>query len=453
MSIFKSGSIRGIWGEDWDEETVYRIGFHLVKMFGWKSVVIGRDGRNSSKRILEYLSRGLIQAGCSVTSIGMIDTPAVSYANIRYDFDGGVMITASHNPTEYNGLKISGKNALVISRKNGLDELEKRVTIPAGDFIPGAVSSEMDFRSDYLDFLSGFQEGIDHQKCAVDCSGGMASILIHRILEGLPGDFKVINDEVDGDFSAHGPDPTNIDNLIQLKSAVVNSESDFGVCFDGDGDRAIFVDEQGRWISPDLILGILGLYYFRHFIEKRENRNFVLYDARCSNSVRDYIEKLGGGTLMCSTGHTAMQKGIPENNAVMGGELPGHYYYADFFALDNGWIPFLQLMAVLSKETRKISELVDEISTYHFSGEINFLVSDSDAVIEYFRDHYSSGDQSFLDGIRVDYSDWWFLLRMANTEPVLRLVVEGKTKSILNARVREITGAIYKLGGKDHIQQ
>ncbi len=449
MSIFKSGSIRGRWDIDWNTETVYRIGYHLADMFGWSRVVIGQDGRNSSETISSYLHKGLMHAGCDVTSIGMIDTPAVTYANIKYKFDGSIMITASHNPVEYNGLKISGENALVISRKNGLAELEEKVQEPVVDVKTGAQIFKKDIQDEYLEFLAGYREGIGELKYVVDCSSGMAAVLIHRILEGLPGSYMVINDVVDGNFPAHGPDPTNVENLTQLKDAVANSGADLGVCFDGDGDRAIFIDEKGRWISPDLILGVLSLYYFKYFTEKAGNRKAVLYDARCSNSVKDYIETLGGRAHICSTGHTAMQLGIPEKNAIIGGELPGHYYYADYFNLDNGWIPFLQVLAVLSRDSRKLSEIIDEINSYYFSGELNFKVPDGDTVIEQFRMKYSSGTQTFLDGIRVDYKDWWFLLRMANTEPVLRLVVEGRSRDILDEKIHEIKELIFTLGGSD----
>lgn len=450
MSIFKVGSIRGLWNVDWNEETVYRIGYHLADMFDWKNVVIGRDGRNSSEDVFINLIKGLNHAGCNTTSIGMVDTPAVSFANIMNGFDGSVMITASHNPINYNGLKISGKKALVISRLNGLAELEQLVTQDVGEILPGAINSSLDIQDDYLDFLADYRVGIGNRKCVVDCSNGMAATLIHRIIEGLPGSYSVINDVVDGNFPGHGPDPTNVENLVQLKEAVVSSGADLGVCFDGDGDRAIFVDENGEWISPDLIMGIVGLYYFKFFPEQAGGRNTVLYDARCSNSVKDYMESLGAEAFIQSTGHTAMQVGIPETNAIFGGELPGHYYYADFFALDNGWIPFLQVLAVLNQESRTISQIIQEINSYCFSGELNFDVPDGKSILGQIKSTYSSGHQTFLDGVRVDYDDWWFLVRMANTEPVLRLVVEGKTQNLLGDKVCEMKNLIYALGGSDH---
>jgi phosphomannomutase len=450
MSIFKPGSIRGHWGTDWNEETAYSIGYHLTGILGWKHIVIGRDGRLSSDIIYEQLVKGLNRGGCRVTSIGMIDTPGVSFANINYGFDGSIMITASHNPPEFNGLKINGKNGLVINRHNGLTELEKRSSLPPDNSIPSGENAVMNIHDDYLKKILKYKKGIGDLNCVVDCSNGMASKLIHRVLAVLPGEYTLLNTNIDGHFPGHGPNPTDEKNLEELKQAVIREKADLGICFDGDGDRAIFVNEKGKWISPDLIMGILGLYYFKHFPEMRGGRDCVLYDARCSNSVKDYIRPLGGTPLICSTGHTAMQVGLPEKNGIYGGELPGHYYYYDFYSQDNGWIPFLQVLAVLSLEKRPFSSLISEINTYHFSGEINFQVPDGNSLLSSLKQAYSSGDQTYLDGVRVDFDDWWFLVRMANTEPILRLVVEGKSPEILVDKVKEISDFILSAGGVHH---
>ena len=200
-----------------------------------------------------------------------------------------------------------------------------------------------------------------------------------------------------------------------------------------------------------MIIALLGLYYFKHFPEKRRDADGVLYDARSTNSISDYITTLGEKTYVCSTGHTAMQEGLPSLNGIYGGELPGHYYYRDFFNLDNGWIPFLQVLAILSLERKAFSDLIAEINKYNFSGEINFHVPDGEILINKLKKKYYSGKQTFLDGLRVDFDDWWFLVRMANTEPVLRLVVEGRDEYILEQRVSELKKLIYQSGGSDHI--
>ncbi len=448
MSIFKSGSIRGTYGKEWNSEVAYRIGYHLTGILNLKTVVIGRDGRLSSSEIFEAVTAGLIKAGCKVTDVGMIDTPGLVFANIFHHFDGSVMITASHNPPSDNGMKINGKNGLVISRRNGLAELEKCVKKEAGERIPGGSLTFLDITKKYMAVLKPYMEAIGDLKCVIDCSNGMASVLVKKIVSKLQGEYIVINDTVNGNFPAHGPNPTIESNLKQIKARVVSENADLGICFDGDGDRMIVIDENGNWISPDLITAFLGLYYFKHFPEKKGNRNGVLYDARSSNSIECFIKKLGGKAYISATGHTAMQEGLPAHNGIYGGELPGHYYFSDFYNLDNGWIPFLQVLAVLSLENRPLSAIIDDINSYYFSGEINFDVPEENSIIEKLKDKYSSGKQTYLDGVRVDYSDWWFLARMANTEPVLRLVVEAHAEELLAGRVQDLTSIVFREGGK-----
>lgn len=451
MSIFKSGSIRGKYGSQWNRETAYRIGYYLVKLLKAQTIVVGRDGRISSDEIFNALSEGIIRAGCSVFNIGLVDTPAVVFANIKHQTDGSVMITASHNPPDYNGLKISGKNGLVICDKNGLDQLELMIAKSVGPFNPGGKITALDIGPEYLEKINPYKKGIENLNCIVDCSNGMGSVYIHSITKDLPGRYTIINDTIDGSFPGHGPNPTIETNLAELKNEVLSHNADLGVCFDGDGDRTIFIDEKGQWVSPDLILALLGLYYFKHFPEEKGSDDGVLFDVRCSNSVPDYIEHLGGHAYVCSTGHRAMQNGMPALNGIFGGELPGHYYYRDFFNLDNGWIPFLQIQAILSLEKKSFSKLILEVNKYCFSGEINFTVTDGEDLINSLKYTYRSGRHTCLDGIRVDYKDWWFLARMANTEPTLRLVVEAEDSVSLELKVNELKEIIYKAGGLDQI--
>jgi len=458
MSIFKSGSIRGRYSRkdedyqsgDWNRETAYRIGYYLPGVVGSGSFVIGRDGRLSSPEISEAVTDGLIRAGCDVTDIGMIDTPGVVFSNIRHQFTGSIMVTASHNPPSDNGLKISGKNGLVISGEAGLKKLEKAIENGVGKEIPGGSRKFLNIHNEYLSVMKPYMKTVGDLKCIIDCSNGMASVLIHKIVPELKGEYLVINDEIDGNFPSHGPNPTIEKNLEQLKTLVLSEKADIGICFDGDGDRMIVVDETGRWVSPDLITAFLGLYYFRHFPEMRRGRDGVLFDARSTNSIGEYITELGGKAHISSTGHTAMQVGLPALNGIYGGELPGHYYYSDFYNLDNGWIPFLQVLAILNRETETLSGIIDGISRYHFSGEVNFDVPPDADIISLLQDKFASGKQTFLDGVRVDFNDWWFLVRMANTEPVLRLVVEAKTPEDLTRRVGELKALIYQSGGTDH---
>ncbi len=454
MSIFKSGSIRGLWNEEWDGEIAYRIGFHLCDLLSLKRVAVGQDGRESSPEIAYHLVRGLVRGGAQVDILGCIDTPAVMFANIAGGYEGSVMITASHNPPEYNGLKICGGQAEVIGRANGLAQLEDLVKSGVGPLVPGGESRPADITEAYLSFLDPYIKECGPLRVVVDCSHGTAAVLIQRIIEGLPGEFILLNDAVDGLFPGHGPDPTDERNLALLKKAVVREKADLGICFDGDGDRMIVVDEKGQWVSPDIILTILSRYYFLHFPEKRRGDRGILYDARSSNSVKEVVEELGGKAYRCATGHRAMQAGLPAHGGLMGGELPGHYYYRDFWFLDNGWIPFLQLQTVLSRENEPLSRLAARDRRYHFSGELNFRVppvlSSQESLRELIIHQYHDGDATYQDGIRIDYPSWWFLVRMANTEPVLRLVAEARTQPLLEEKVKEVSDLLYRSGAFDH---
>jgi phosphomannomutase len=298
MSIFKSYDIRGIYGKDWDNQDAYRIGVQLPALLGADNILIGRDARESSEEIFAALSRGILEAGCDVTDIGLCDTPAVYFATARYGFGGSVMITASHNPAQYNGLKISRHQAVPVGYESGLAELEKRVNraaTPAArkDKARKGRQSSLDIRRDYLKHLRPFGAGISGIKAVIDCSDGMAAVFIHDLIRGLDARVITIYDTPDGSFPHHPPNPLEEKNLSDLKQRTLAERADIGLCFDGDGDRVMFVDEQGRFVSPDLIIALLGLYFFSS--PRREQgvgSGKVSYDVRSSRSVVDFIRAL-----------------------------------------------------------------------------------------------------------------------------------------------------------------
>jgi phosphomannomutase len=438
MSIFKTYDIRGVYGEQWDKETAYRIGRALPALLETGDILIGRDARVSSEEIREALVEGILDTGSDVTDIGLCSTPAVYFATAFYNFGGSVMITASHNPPQYNGLKISRKNAVPVGYSTGLDRLEKMAAkAPALSTNRGTLIQK-DIRSDYLAHLSQFGGDIGDIKAVVDCSNGMAGVFIHDVFSEVEADIEFMYDEPDGRFPNHDPNPLVEENLTDLKRRVQELEADIGICFDGDGDRVMFVDEAGRFVSPDLITALLARYYFLHYPERREESTVVLYDVRSSRSVVEEIERLGGHPVICQVGHSYAKKLLRETNGIMGGELAGHYYFKENFFCDSGIVAALLALSVLSKEKMLLSGFVEEVQKYHYSGEINFEVQKKETIIQQLLCDYYDGTLTDIDGIRVDYPSWWFNVRPSNTEPYLRLVLEAETREQLQEKTLEL---------------
>jgi phosphomannomutase len=444
MSIFKSYDIRGIYNKDWDRQIAYRIGFFLPKLLETDNILVGRDARASSEEVFEALGRGITSAGCNVTDIGFCTTPSVYFATARFGFGGSVMITASHNPPEYNGLKVSRGEAIPVGYDNGLDRLEKMIEAPVVPVPRAGAVTRLDIRQEYLAHLARFEEGIQGVKAVVDCSDGMASVFIHDVVRDLEADFILMYDTPDGRFPHHPPNPLIEANLADVKRRTLEEGADIGICFDGDADRVMFVDEKGHFVSPDLVIGLLGLHFFRHSAENHRGET-VTYDVRSSRSVVELIEQLGGRPTICKVGHSHAKRLLRETGGIYGGELAGHYYFRDNYFCDSGMIAALLVLSILSRERSSLSELINGIKRYHFSGELNFKTEAKDRIIEKILDEYRARPGAKLtdiDGIRIDFPEWWFNLRKSNTEPYLRLVAEARTKEQLDERTAELIAAI-----------
>jgi phosphomannomutase len=445
MGVFKSYDIRGIYNREWDGELAYRIGFFLPELLNSKGILVGRDARTSSEEVFQHLSRGIREAGCDVTDIGLCSTPSVYFATAHYEFDGSVMITASHNPPEYNGLKISRAKAIPVGYETGLNRLEEMVEGEISpSSTPGALST-LDIRSTYLEHLEPYIQAVGKIKAVIDCSNGMASVYIHDVVERLKGEIVTIFDQPDGTFPHHPPNPLIEANLADVKQRTLKESAELGICFDGDGDRVMFVDETGRFVSPDLIIALLGLYFFRGGAHRGQA---VTYDVRTSRSVVEYVQAMGGKPVICRVGHSYAKKLLRDTNGIYGGELAGHYYFRDNYYCDSGMIAALLVLAILSREKRSFSELIAEIARYHYSGEINFKTEAKDRVIQSILKEYGSRPGvkcTDIDGIRLDYPDWWFNLRKSNTEPYLRLVVEASSAKQLSARTGELRKRFQEL--------
>jgi phosphomannomutase len=454
MSVFKSYDIRGVFGTEWNGDTAYAIGRCLPDLLEARRMAVGRDVRLSSEEVFQELTRGITEAGCDVADIGLCDTPAVYFSTAHFDMDGSVMITASHNPPEYNGLKVSRRAAVPVGYDTGLAELERRVaTVPPGapSARPGkrGVISRLDVRPDYLSHLSRFTSDPSGLKAVIDCSNGMAGLFLRDVLRDTGLRYTLMFDEPDGRFPNHAPNPLVEENLAALKSRVRSEHADLGICFDGDADRVMFVDETGAFISPDLLIGFLGTYYFTLHPDRRADASRVMtYDVRSSRGVVEFLARLGAEPTICKVGHSFAKKLLRDTNGIAGGELAGHYYFRENFFCDSGMIAALVVMEVLAAVHVPFSRAVSEIGRYSYSGEINFTVANGPEILHRVKSDYAEGKRNELDGIRVDFPDWWFNLRVSNTEPLLRLVVEAGTKDAMEKRKTELVEKIRGYAAK-----
>jgi phosphomannomutase len=442
MKAFKAYDIRGIYGKDFDSNDVYRIGYFLPGLLKAGEVLVGRDVRTSTEEIFDALCRGITDAGADVCDMGLATTPMVYFGTAHYGFDASVQITASHNPKEYNGLKVSRTGALPVGYESGLAELEK--LIKEGEIRPADRKGSVrpyEVRGDYIQYLSRFvPEDLESLSISVDCSNGMASLIIKDLLGEKP---HYLYDTLDGTFPNHEPNPLEEENVADLKKTVLERGDDLGIIFDGDADRVMFVDEKGEFIPPDLIIGVLGLYYLA-----REKGN-VLQDIRTSRSVSEFIERLGGTPHTWKVGHAYAKLKLREIEAIYGGELAGHYYFRDFHNCDSGILASLLVLNVLLEQKRKgkrVSELIGEIKVYANSGEVNYRIEEKSKAMEALKEHFTAKESPTalldFDGYRIEYPSWWFNVRPSNTEPYLRLVAEAKTEEELEQRLAEINGVL-----------
>ena len=431
MKAFKAYDIRGVYGRDFDSSNVRKIGFFLPKLLNADRVLVGRDDRASSPEVFEALCDGITAAGADVVAIGQCTTPTVYFATATKGFDAAVMITASHNPPEYNGLKVCKTNALPVDYSTGLSDLEKMCA--EGEIVPAeqrGTVSEMDVRGDYLDFLRQYLPDLSKLKIGVDCSNGMACLLIKELLGSKP---QYIYDEIDGTFPNHPPNPLEEKNCAEIKELVKDNRLDIGLIFDGDADRVMFIDEQGRFVQPDLITGVLAEYYLA---ENSGGR--VLHDIRTSKSVTERIIELGGEPHMWKVGHSFAKMKMRELGCVVGGELAGHYYFRDFFNCDSGILTALIVLSVAAKlkaEGKPFSTCIDGLMRYANSGEINMHVEQKDEAIAALVKTFAAAEKPEaiydFDGVRMEFPDWWFNVRASNTEPYLRLLIEAKSDELL----------------------
>jgi phosphomannomutase len=434
MSIFKAYDIRGTFGRDFDADTVYRIGRCLPGLLQARRVLVGRDARRSSPTVREALCRGLTEAGADVDDLGLATTPMVYCFTARDGYDASVQITASHNPPEDNGMKISTAGARPVGRETGLAELERRVraALPPAAPQPGRVRP-VSRLAEFLAFLRPWIPDLGGLRLAVDCSDGMASLVAHELFG--PGTIY-LNDTPDGAFPHHAPNPLDVANCAQLMDVVRRERLDAGVIFDGDGDRVMFIDETGAFIQPDYLIPIVAQRFLRS-----EPGATVIHDIRTSRGVIEALRADGARTVMWKVGHAYAKEKMRLTGAVCGGELAGHYYFRDFFCCDSGEVAALVVLGELAdarRRDRRFSELLAPIRRYVTTGELNFMIGDKDAALAAVRAACESVgkplDVHDFDGVRLDFADWWISVRKSNTEPYLRVIVEAADAVTLASR-------------------
>jgi phosphomannomutase len=438
MSVFKAYDIRGLVPQELDETLVYKIGRALADYLSARRAVVGHDMRASSVPLRAALTRGLREGGCSVTHIGLCTTPISYFADVVGGYDGSVMITASHNPAQYNGLKMCREMAIPLSGDTGIATLETMVA--AGEGKAGGSEGgldERDMTEEYVNHLLTFVVPGRRLKVAVDCGNGMGGLLSPRLLPRLNLDVEPMYWELDGTFPNHEANPLHEENTRELQARVRQIGADLGVAFDGDADRVMFIDERGERVAADLVTALVA----RSLLAQQPGAR-ILYDLRSSRIVPETVRAAGGVPVRCRVGHAFIKQQMRHEGAAFAGELSGHYYFRDNHFVDCGFFALIQVLNLLASAEVGLSELIQPLRRYVASGEINSRVADPRRVLEVLAGRYADGRQSRLDGLSVDYPQWWFNVRMSNTEPLVRLNLEAPTEAEMARHRDEILGVI-----------
>lgn len=394
--------------------------------------------RTSSPAIFDSLTKGITDAGADVYDMGLTTTPMAYYFTAKHNFDASVMITASHNPKEHNGLKVSRTNALPVGFDTGLGELQEMIKEePKPVENKGKVIAH-DVKAEYLEFQKQFSYDVSNLKIAMDCSNGMSSILVKDIFRNA--NVTYMYDELDGTFPHHEANPLEPQNVKDLQALVLKEKADIGVIYDGDADRVMFVDEKGKFIAPDLMIAVLGLY----FIKEKGVQGMAIQDIRTSKSVTEFINKLGREVYIWRVGRAYAALKLREIDGAFGGEFAGHYYFRDFYYSDSAMIAsqvILHVISEMKKQGVSVSELIAQIATYANSGEVNFKIEKKAEAMEAMKEHFMAQEKSTnfmdFDGYRIEFPDWWFNVRPSNTEPYLRLLMEAKSQELLDKKMEE----------------
>ncbi len=445
-SVFKAYDIRGVYPKEIDKKFAYNLGRAFAQYTKAKSVMVGFDGRTSSKALFESLSKGLTERGVDVVNIGLCSTSASYYAMIQGKYDAGIMITASHNPKQYNGFKMLGAGPITIFSDNGaLDILEIMKENKYGVVKKKGKIKKKDYSKEFLKYLIGFfpslnkteKEAVKELKVIVDQSNGAGFTEVEALKKFFPK-CKVLNGRVSGAFPGHDPNPMKPENRRKMVLEIKKSKADLGVMFDGDADRLVFIDEKGCFVRPDLILCVLV---------DMMSKGSVIYDTRSTRRIQELCDSKNIKAAMSKSGRTYIYEAMKNERANLGGEASGHYFFKEFKYLDNAGIAAMKLLGHIVKQKAKgktFSELIEPHNKYFHSGELNFKVRNQDKVFLLIEQAFGNAKKIlFIDGLSFYYEDHWFNVRKSNTEPLVRISIEADTKELLKDMTSKINNIMH----------
>jgi len=445
--IFKAYDVRGLYPSEVNETAAHDIGGAFVTYLGAKRIAVTRDMRTSSPGLAEAFIEGARQQGCDVVDYGMLPTDVMYYAVCHDDLDGGAQITASHNPGQYNGIKLVGREAVPLSGEVGIKEIREMIMarqLPPGQPALGSYE-QRDVLQGYMQHIFSFIDPsiIRPFRCVLDAGSGMAGLIAPKMFERLPCEVSTVAFEIDGTFPHHEANPLIEENRRTVTQRVIAEKADIGIAWDGDADRCFFIDGTGDFVAGDFITALLA----EAFLLKQPGEK-IIYDVRASYAVKDVVARYGGTALMSRVGHSFIKQRMRAENAVFGGEVTGHYYFRNNFFADNGFIPALLILELMSRKGQTLAELLAPLrAKYFISGEINTKLASmevADQRIAELTTTYADGHVYQLDGVSVEYPDWHFNVRKSNTEPLLRLNLEGLTSAIMEQRRDEILAIIRR---------
>jgi phosphomannomutase len=444
--VFKAYDVRGVYPTELDEEGAYAIGRAYVERFEPSRIAVGRDMRLSSPAMARAVIGGASEAGSDVLDLGLVGTEMLYFAVGELELDGGIAVTASHNPKEYTGMKIVREGALPVGGESGLLEIRDRaLSDRSGGQTPGPVRRgqvhEEDIWPAFVDRVLSFVDGeaVRPLRVVIDAANGMAGAMLPPVLERLPIDAVCCYFEPDGSFPNHEPNPLLPENREFIVARVMEEGADFGVAFDGDADRCFFVDDLGEFVPGDFVTALLA-----EAVLEKEPGAKIIYDVRASWAVPETIERAGGVPLVNRVGHAFIKHRMREEGAAFGGEISGHYYFREFSQADSGVVPFLLMLELVSKKEAKLSEILRPFrDRYFLTGELNTPVADTPGTLERLEERFGSeGAVSQLDGLSVDAEDWHMNVRPSNTEPLLRLNLEARTPELMEKKRDEVLAVV-----------
>ena len=447
ISSFKAYDIRGQLPHEINSEIAYRVGNATAKYLSAKKMILGRDIRASSKELSESMASGLMVAGVDVIDIGECGTENVYYATGELKTCGGIMVTASHNPSDYNGFKIVGENAKPISSETGLVNIRKLAE--SDQRLISEKKGNLEYRDlnqSYVKKIISFIDSgsLDKLKVVMNPGNGGAGVYAELISKNMPIEVIKLNFDPDSSFPNGIPNPMIEENRVSTSQAVIDNEADVGIAWDGDFDRCFFFDEKGNFIEGYYLVGLLA----KSFLNKNRNE-IVIYDPRLTWNTIDVVQRYGGDAIQCQSGHSFIKKSMRDNDAVYGGEMSAHHYFRDFYYCDSGMIPWLLILEMISKEKMPLSQMIQKYrDRYPVSGEINLKVNNTKKIIELIKEYYLDGASRVdeTDGVGMEFEKWRFNLRASNTEPLIRLNVESyNNESLVNEKTKELVDRINSL--------